>query len=986
MTGNISLRQTSVFQSKLVKSLTLLGLWFITTVAVSLQAKADLLQPVTALQFPQKKTDLHMSDLMRDPMISHEHITREAAKTNLKALQKRLNSGKKMSARYLADALDTSLESLYALESTAKKSSNVDSARSIVIKIANKTLKSKATRFTKARAAYHSRSQSFLRDPSSNSNRLRLMKLLKAKRLNSTLKKKIALVGDYHVLVATSPSNKSRHQNAVANLRNQLNSSSLETRIAMGLAIGKSLAGLDSSNTMVTEPEQRYQSYLGETLEDAASLDTKDALSVISEIYRISAKVSLTTKAQSPFPFSIAAVGQISNKHAIALQERNALFAWKMGNKSETIATYKRLSAGAQGRQQVKFDRKLIDLNIAHYKQTKKSHLLLKELDRQISLYARNQGEARTHKDYIIQLKRAVVVSLMKTAMKKSTQAKRTALNLSAKHLALVPADYTLVKPLEAKLYHQMKEFNHAVAIYSALASKTQKVTYWDLAIRSQAQKIGWPLKTAPWFKKVNVPSQANALTLAKLFASRKKLAKPSWPLLSHESLALNAAGKTSLAAKLWETSIKADPKHQHAQYAAGSLLKLSKSRSLWKKLESLSRFMLKAGMTPEFNFKRSNPKTYLADSLYHQGKALLAKREHSQAREKLEELVKKLQHPKMDHALFMLAEAYRGELNSPQAIQTLRLLVDRFPQSKWIRPALLKGKEYSIEIAYLDNAVFFLSQFIKRFPSDGSVAVVRSELIEVYMGKGIYGSAIEQTLALAEEMPDDRRALQTKAVRMELKYGESSSALKRCQRLLSGSILCEEIRAKNLAKSDSIKDVQKLMNAQNTNGSETIAESKAQIYIRYAQSQQDKLLVSPDALSLTDPENELRKHYGAFKKVEATYRKVCTQGSASYCAQAKHEIARLAEQIIPTMEEYTIADTLDRRTVEKFAKSKAGIIDALKKTAIESDKGSLATIKSSFTHPTVTQEILWQNGKDWNFHPVSSEPGNGYLEWKVKK
>ena len=92
--------------------------------------------------------------------------------------------------------------------------------------------------------------------------------------------------------------------------------------------------------------------------------------------------------------------------------------------------------------------------------------------------------------------------------------------------------------------------------------------------------------------------------------------------------------------------------------------------------------------------------------------------------------------------------------------------------------------------------------------------------------------------------------------------------------------------------------------------------------------------------------------------------------------------VAEQAGKLITRIEDITIPESLDKKTVDKFQSRKQSIIDGLGKDEVGYNQKAYATVKLGATNPDWTQQILWENSTDWNFDRITGETGNGYIQF----
>ena len=96
-------------------------------------------------------------------------------------------------------------------------------------------------------------------------------------------------------------------------------------------------------------------------------------------------------------------------------------------------------------------------------------------------------------------------------------------------------------------------------------------------------------------------------------------------------------------------------------------------------------------------------------------------------------------------------------------------------------------------------------------------------------------------------------------------------------------------------------------------------------------------------------------------------------------------EFENVALKTLVNIDSVTINEDLDEQSVYSFNQRKKKSRDIVKSIINECYAKALALTLKGFSLPETTQEVLWRKGMDWNFEPISSSAGNGYIRWKMR-
>jgi TolA-binding protein len=545
-----------------------------------------------------------------------------------------------------------------------------------------------------------------------------------------------------------------------------------------------------------------------------------------------------------------------------------------------------------------------------------------------------------------------------------------------------------------ARLYVLNEQHAKAVSYYMELKGQTQgqqSQQFLTLAMQSQRVLAEWP-ERAPW-QGVIKEKGAERQALLKMYEERVASTK-SWDDLAHVGLLNIQLGQGTRAFEIWTDGLEKNPQGPQAQLASGMMLSSYRSGRQWQKLEDLSRLNIKARMVPVFQGQRLDAVALLGDALFEGGKEHFVGSRFGNASQKLAEFVRAYRSDRRrPEGLFVLGKSYHMDQKHPQSVETLYALVNEYPSSAYDREALLLGGSWSMPMAWEDQTIFFYQRFADKYGRDGKAPGVRMTLVQLYMGREHYGNAVRAHAAQTND-PQVSRAQQIESalavMHIEERYGEPRHAIWGATKAkdLSGQnpIVVAEVlafEARQAAAANNLTRIQQIEAQLSSIGlsDRTVIEALALTRLMLAEKQ--ATLTKQDIFNLeqTDPYQTLQAQYGVFLKTKASYEKVCAPGPSSYCGLAMLRLSETTRLSLSSIENLTIAQTLEESQVRRFDQQKLAIIATITQTAAKADTVALGISEQGETIPEWSQEIV-VNNSDASLDRSHGAIGNGYVQW----
>ncbi|MCX6132111.1 MAG: hypothetical protein NTX25_24025, partial [Proteobacteria bacterium] len=314
-------------------------------------------------------------------------------------------------------------------------------------------------------------------------------------------------------------------------------------------------------------------------------------------------------------------------------------------------------------------------------------------------------------------------------------------------------------------------------------------------------------------------------------------------------------------------------------------------------------------------------------------------------------------------------------------------------PNSSFDHDALLLGGSYSVPMAWEDQTIFFYQKFVDRYSKDSKSPAIRMTLVDLYMGRELYGNAVRAHAAQVIDAQVNRQDQIKSALAImyiEERFGEAKHAywglnkareLSNNNPLILGETLGFEAR-QAAAKSDFnklrlIETQLSTLNINNRAASEGLALSRLLLSDKVAEETKQLIF----NLEQMDPYKTLQVQYSIFIKTKTAYEKVCSAGTSIYCGQAMLHLSEITRNSLNAIENLSIAQTLEESAVSRFQKQKLAIITVISQTAAQADSVALGVSEKGETSPEMSQEIV-VNNSEGNLDRGHGAIGNGYVQW----
>ncbi len=572
------------------------------------------------------------------------------------------------------------------------------------------------------------------------------------------------------------------------------------------------------------------------------------------------------------------------------------------------------------------------------------------------------------------------------------------AVGVAYRYIAWTPVALEKVQAKEKVVHIYASGGQHKAAVgvlddLIATGPKEKLDAYLALAINSQSQVAQWPKE--PPFK--NIPKD-QVEGREKLLGYYGVIQKRhfQWHALAHIGLLNISLGRMQQGFDIWTAGLEKDGRGMEASLASAMMLVSYHGSKLWQRLETLTDICLKGKIEPQ-GFGVRSLEFYLADALYFGGKEHFTAKNYKGAWPKFERFNNNFKtDPRRDETLYLVGYAYRGDRKFVDSIQALYAHSQEYPASGYRIDALLKGGQWSTDMALEEYMVYFFQTFVNENERHQVAPKIRDALVHAYMGMGHYGDAgrIYRYMAESNDLPLGKRVGSALAImEIEEKYGQKDlaewGANKALELTKTPAVVSEVLafRARQAIKKPEPGLVLEAL-LQSANGLDMthlrVQENVGAIRYFYAET---KALREPDPIFNLTIENHhqvIEQKYAKFLATKKYYDDVCAVGRTSFCAPALQRISQMTEVSIKTIEEVKIQDILQASAVNSFNQRKNMIIGYLTKVAMTSAQKAYKLANSGLTDPEYAHDINWENSNEWNFNQAEGAVGNTYLQWST--
>lgn len=767
---------------------------------------------------------------------------------------------------------------------------------------------------------------------------------------------------------------------------------------------GSMAANLIIAQHYAYKRSSQYKRFLSRALVDSRSFSKPEKKRILASAVKIWRKAE-PRGSWLKVPFSLKYLGNDLN--TLAIRERQALESFQKSGVRSSVRRYQHLATKVHHKKySILLDKRMVELESRGYRKSQNARGYEKVLISKINKYKNIDSSSKDHlsKQVVTDLKRQyrhLVFSLLSKAEKSKnlTSSVKESIRISLNYIqrSESKSDHILIKEKVARIYAKVGSHNLAVKMYDHLllsGDPSKKITYIGLAIDSQRVQASWP-KSAP-FRNIpqgSLEARRKLLSYYGMLHGQSKIAQ--WPILGHIGLLQISLGNAETAFKLWTNALKIESRGPEASKASGLMFVAFHRSKRWEKLENLADLAIEKGIIPQ-GVGVKTPKSYLGDALFFGGKELFQKKQYQASWKKLERFTKTFKYDKRrDEALYILAHAYRHDRKFQESVESLVKHVVEYKKSPFRSKALLFGGKWSMEMAFEEQVIFFYQTFINEFPGHKRALEVRGLLVNLYLGKELYGDAsrVHQGLIRSNASRGLKEQSALAVMHIEEKYGsveDASWGAKEALKYSGSSKSMSEVLAfyaRQAIKDKNAKHKLMLLDKKASNldlrDPETL-ENVAEIKFLLAESSTSWPEGDVFNIGIENHTKALDEYYGKFHEAKKLYDRICDFGDTSFCAPAMNKVALATDEAVRIIEEINIQEILDQKTVLAFKDKKQQIISSLTHHGMKANERAYELANQGLTTPDYANEIIWENSNDWNFEHADGTSGNTYTQWSV--
>lgn len=803
---------------------------------------------------------------------------------------------------------------------------------------------------------------------------------------------------------------------------------SSEAHMLADLALASAYAGVKDGIKLRVSTDGRYKEYLKRVVGKLDRVDGVIKNRVVSDVLLIWQLASGGSESFLNSPVNLSAATGTDIYHAYL--ERYALDRYQQGLKTKRPKepsahrallrpleiTYKKmLFQESVQPYRAQIYRRILDRHKAIYADTGDHSSLEKEIIWQLGVLRKEASLASSlteHKAFVSRAYKSLVEQEISKAFKKSTQyQKQSTIALVNRYVkATQPSKSEVVRlyASQASIYIKAGQLISGVKMYLRAVNleedPSRKLTLMDLAIRYQKKLAGWP-RNPPWGARPTTANSAHLRPLVGLYKKKLDIASsaPSpppqqmWHEISHLGLVNVYLGKELDAANLYAESLMKEKDFTSPAIAPAAFLAMTfyEKRKSWGRLEELGLHLKKHKILPTTAGKTIHLDEKIGLAMAYGGRELLAQKQYSQAVEKLVGVVNVYpQHPLIPNVRFDLAKSYWGNSEYVKGLEELQTIVKSHGGFVKLRQVIDLGIRWSSDLGQESSILYFIYNYTTRYQNRRSFDL-RLQAIYLYENKASFRdsySNIEKIKASSFATPGVKVAMDLKVLELLESGGSASDAGAITHHLIKNSKHPEvlgkayEMLARKAMDDRNVKKlavIEKSLMAVSPQSPKT-KEVLSSVRLQILRLSQPKFLEAEvQSISLKNPTVYLRSTYELYTKISKKYLEICSLSSTT-CVEAMGYHKNLTEKMITHIEDVMINPEYDKKVQDEFLKYKTYVNEALKRSMTSSSERAVSVSRSRGGLPVIVQRMLWLEGKDWNFDPLASGSGSGFISWQM--
>ena len=638
----------------------------------------------------------------------------------------------------------------------------------------------------------------------------------------------------------------------------------------------------------------------------------------------------------------------------------------------------------------------------------KQIHWQLTELKRADLRVDKSQHLAKLHADY----RRLVDEQIARTTKASPEPYRRATISLVDRFIKIIKVPTTELVGLyesQAQIYVMSANYLAAVRTYlkteQLVPEPVEKIRLLDQAIQYQSVLARWP-STPVWSQPLPQVVSAHLTPLSYLYekklqvmaADQMGLALDRWHDVTQLGLIYRHLNQDLRAADLFATTLKRSDNYAHAAILPAAFLAMVtyESSKKWQQLEELGVLMKQQQLTPRLGTAVINVDNKIAMALALGGRALLKQKQFANSVSKLARFLQLYEvHPLTARVRFDYAQALWGSREFSAGLSQLEVIARDHPQFVGYKSSLELGLDWSMNIAHEKAILFFIQAYTARYHDRRSFDL-RLKAINLLHHLGTFKDSYANIQKL-KASPFITPALIVQLDLNLLDLLEQSGSQQDIAHITT-LIINRSKDTKVLAQAYEMQ-----MNLALARGDKlrlgVIEKSLVQLGTHspdikevIAMSRLHQLVLTQPAfldhqvhnISLKDPLAYLRNTLGIYTKLSQQYLELCTL-SSSTCVAAMGYLQTITRRMRTHIADVKINPEYDQKVQQEFINFKSYTERVFQRNLARSSQVATAVSQQRGGLPVMIQRMLWLEGKDWNFDPLSSGSGSGFVSWYMK-
>lgn len=561
----------------------------------------------------------------------------------------------------------------------------------------------------------------------------------------------------------------------------------------------------------------------------------------------------------------------------------------------------------------------------------------------------------------------------------------------------------------QAKIYVMGGDYRRGVQRYlkakHLVAEPQEKIRLLDLAIQYQAKLARWP-RTYQWLQPPAQVMVVHLRPLRELYEEKLALVRQDqlalatdpWHDVAHLGLILRYLGHHLRAAQLFADALVRFEDYSHGAVEPAAYLAMSiyENQKQWQRLEDLGMVLKQRQLQPQLGAKRLDVDHKIALALAFGGRQLLREQQYSASVDKFARFLQFYgMHALAPRVRFDYAQGLWGDTQYREGLTQLEGILREYPQFEGYKAAVSLGLDWSMDLAHEKAVLFFIQAYTARYQDRRSFEL-RIKAIELYH----YQETFKDSYRNIQQIKASPFVTPAMAVRMDLKTLE----------LLEESGSQQDVSTITSQLIRSSKDPRVLAKAYEMQMNLALARRDKAALKVIEMALQQRGLLSPDIkeviamsrlhqlvmsqpqfldhqvhnIALRDPLAYLRDILKIYTQLSKQYLELCTL-SSSGCVAAVGYLQSITRRTRTHIDDVETNDDYDQKVQQEFLSFKSYMERTLEDTLARSTQVAHNVSRQRGGLPVMIQRMLWLEGKDWNFDPLTSGAGSGFVSWYVK-